>query len=287
MLRLHRIDTQRDRADDDAGVFWLEFVVDDSDNPLRPYHGREWETPPPRIENGVEVPRGAFYEPPASVVKEVPSTDSVQQLNLGAIALGPAKGGKKPRKKQVMWEVIRSLTPDDYTLLNTSLPAQRASLTQIRHSHHQLAQLLSEGRQQSEAALLTGYNPAYVSVLKDDPSFQDLIAYYAAQQELVYVDVLERMKSLGLSTVDELQNRLEEDSTSFTNRELLDQVEMMLVKPMVATRGGILPGNAAGVNAANSGVSISVNFIGQSSPKAQPDDIKVRPVVDVKAERLD
>jgi hypothetical protein len=234
-----------------------------------------------------EPPRGAFYEPPPTSVKE--AADSVKQLDLGAIALGPARGGKKPRKKQVIWEVIRSLNAEDMTLLNTSLPSPRASLTQIRHSHHQLAQLLSEGRQQSEAALLTGYSPTYVSVLKDDPSFQELISYYAAQQELVYVDVLERMKSLGLSTVDELQNRLEEDSTQFTNRELLDQVEMMLVKPMVATRGGILPGQAGGPNAANGGVSINVNFIGQTSPHSQPDNLKDRPgpVVDVKSERID
>jgi hypothetical protein len=215
-------------------------------------------------------------------------TDSVQSLNLAMISMAPARGGKKPRKKQVIWEVIRSLKPEDMTLLNTSLPSPRASLTQIRHSHHQLAQLLSEGRQQSEAALLTGYSPTYVSVLKDDPSFQDLIAYYAAQQELVYVDVLERMKSLGLSTIDELQNRMEEDASSFTNRELMEQAELMLVKPMVATRGGILPGNAAGQNAANGGVSINVNFIGQTSPHSQPDNLKDRPgpVVDVKSERI-
>lgn len=274
------------------------------DNPLRPKPGSQWKTPAPRIENGVEVPRGAFYEPPslhdAQAAKPLTAdaTDSVQALDLGAIALGPARGGKRPRKKQVIWEVIRSLTPDDFSLLNTTLPSPRASLVQIRHSHHQLAQLLSEGRQQSEAALLTGYSPTYVSVLKDDPSFQELVAYYAAQQELVYVDVLERMKSLGLSTVDELQNRLEEDSTQFTNRELLDQVEMMLVKPMVATRGGILPGHAA---PSGSGVSVNVNFIGQSSPQAQPDGLQnqrpqglqqpghpVEPftIIDVKAEDI-
>ena len=230
----------------------------------------------------MEVPRGAFYESPR------PSTDSVKELH---VALLPAKGGRRPRKKSVMWEVIRSLTLEDIPLLNTSLPAPRATLSQIRHTHHQLARLLAEGRANNDAALLTGYSPTYVSILKDDPSFQDLVAHYTMQEELHHVDVLERMKMVGLATLDTLQERLEEDPNGFTNRELMEQAELMLVKPMVATRGGILPGVAAGP--ASNGVSISVNFIGQQTPKPQPEDILKHPgspseqVIDVKAERIE
>jgi hypothetical protein len=243
--------------------------------------------------DGLEVPKGAYFVYPAALAplgvtpsdeagklnREPPGgwpkvgADSVRDLDLSL--LRPARGGRKPRKKQVMWEVIRSLTPEDIPLLNTTLPAPRATLVQIRHTHHQLARLLSEGRSNSDAALLTGYSPTYVSVLKDDPSFQELVAHYGMQEELYHVDVLERMKMVGLTTLDTLQERLEEDSSSFTNRELMEQAELMLVKPMVATRGGILPGVAAGP--ASNGVSINVNFIGQSTPRSQPEDILKHP----------
>jgi hypothetical protein len=216
----------------------------------------------------------------------------VAELDLPLLhaSIGSGRGGRKPRKKTVMWEVLRSLTiPDDLPLLSTALPTPRATLTQIRYSHHQLARLLAEGRQQSDAALLTGYSPAYVSVLKDDPSFQELITHYAMQEEMHHVDVLERMKTLGLSTLDTLQTRLEEDSDSFTNRELMEQAELMLVKPMVATRGGIPIGATSG-SSASGGVSVHVNFIGSSSPQPQPEGIQTKPggpTIDLKADRVD
>ena len=243
--------------------------------PSLPYRNWEGQPPPPPL-GVIDVPKGAYFIYPAP-----PSTPSEAELSgLSADllkpenALRPARGGRKPRKKSVIWEVVRSLTPEDITLLNTTLPAPRQTLSQIRHSHHQLAQLLAEGKPNSEAALLTGYSPTYISILKDDPTFQELVAYYSAQTELVFVDVLERMKALGLSTLDELQARLEADPSDFSNRELMEQVELMLVKPMVATRGGILPGNAAGSNVANSGVTLNVNFIGSTAPKPQPEDLQ-------------
>jgi hypothetical protein len=136
---------------------------------------------------------------------------------------------------------------------------------------------------------LTGYTPAYVSVLKDDPSFQELVAHYAMQEELHHVDVLERMKMLGLHTLDTLQERLETEPDAFSNRELMEQAELMLVKPLVATRGGILPGVAAGPS--SNGVTVSVNFIGSASPQPQPSDLQTRPdppppIIDLQAEKV-
>lgn len=205
-------------------------------------------------------------------------------------ALGPAKGGKKPRKA-ILWEVIRSLRPPSVTpsgdtdpgdlpLLSQSLPAARQNLTQIRHSHHQLAQMLATGTKQEECALITGYSPVYISILKGDPAFKDLISYYSAQREVIFVDAIERMRSLGLSTLDELQARLEEDPSQFTNRELFEQAELTLVKPMAATRGVIPLGGPRAPDGSASGVQVNVNFI-QTAHKGdtplQPDIIDMKP----------
>lgn len=167
---------------------------------------------------------------------------------------GRFEGGRKQRK-MVVWEIVRSLrVPDDLHFLTESLPAPRATLKQIRHNHHQLAQLLAQGTSQVEASRLTGYNNAYICVLESDPTFKELVSYYTSQRELAFVDVVERMRSLGLSTLDELQNRLETDPNSYSNRELMEQAELTLIKPMAASRGEIKPQTG-------SGVSVNVKFV--------------------------
>lgn len=188
----------------------------------------------------------------------------------GPGGLGEPKGRKAA--KMIAWEVIRSLrVPDDLHFLTESLPAPRANLTQIRHSHHQLAQLMAQGTDQVECSRLTGYNNAYISVLKGDPTFKELIAYYSSQRDQAFVDVVERMRSLGLSTLDELQARLENDPGSYSNRELMEQAELTLIKPMAASRGQIQPGQAG-----NTGVSVNVKFV-----QAAPAGATEGPIIDV------
>lgn len=149
--------------------------------------------------------------------------------------LPPKRGGRVPRR--VRWEVVRSLrVPDDLPLLleRTPVPGGVPVLKQIRHSHHQLARLLATGTDIAEAALITGYNPSYISKIKTDPSFCSLLEYYHEQREQLFVDVVERMRTLGLSTLDELQNRLEEEPDEWSRRELMEMAELMLVKPAAA-----------------------------------------------------
>jgi hypothetical protein len=140
--------------------------------------------------------------------------------------------------------------------------------------------MLATGTKQEECALITGYSPVYISIIKTDPTFQDLISYYTAQRELVYVDAIERMRTLGLNTLEELQSRLEEDPSAFTNRELFEQAELTLIKPMSATRGIIPAGGARANDGSGSGVQVNVNFIQtqprEPSPK-QPDIIDMKP----------
>lgn len=147
--------------------------------------------------------------------------------------LPPARGGRVPQR--VEWEVVRSLrVPDDLPLLLERQPKRASSLKQIRHTHHQLARLIAVGSADAEASQITGYSPAYISKIKKDPSFEELVEYYAVQKEQIFVDVVDRMRVLGLSTLDELQNRLEEEPEEWSRRELMELAELMLVKPAAA-----------------------------------------------------
>lgn len=129
-------------------------------------------------------------------------------------------------------------------------------LKQLRHAHHQLARLLASGQDQNEIALITGYSPCYISTIKNDPQFAELMATYAGQRQLAFVDVLERMKSLGLSCMEELQERIADDAGSWSNREMMELAELLLIKPHKAA----VASPAAGVSAP--AVSINVKFVG-------------------------
>jgi len=141
--------------------------------------------------------------------------------------------------------------------------------------------MLAQGTKQEECSALTGYSPSYISILKTDPTFQELIAHYTTQRELLFVDVIERMRSLGLSTLDELQRRMEEDPDNFSNRELFEQAELLLVKPMSATRGLVRPGESAAQG--TGGIQVNVNFIKSETPHPGNDSIRNPVTIDIES----
>jgi len=136
------------------------------------------------------------------------------------------------------------------------------AISSIKHSHHQLAQALAQGRSAIEASLLTGYSQSRISVLQNDPTFCDLLAYYTTQREAIFVNVLERMKVLGLSTLDELTRRLEESGERFSARELMELAKLTLVEGRAGPGG---PGASASASPAG-GVALTVNFVSPESP---------------------
>ena len=177
--------------------------------------------------------------------------------------IGPARGGKRPGR-ELSFVIVRGLTPDDMHELETPSPlgSQPIPIQQLRASHHQLAQLLAQGRPDTEVSLITGYSQSRISILKKDPTFQELLAGYKDIRERTFADTLERMKVLGLSSLDELQERLEASPERWTNRELMEMADLMLVKPQ--QKLSQLAGNAV---TGQSPVSINVQFVESKTPK--------------------
>jgi hypothetical protein len=156
-------------------------------------------------------------------------------------------------RKPIDWRVVRSLTPADIPLLanpprgDALVPRQ----TVIRHSHHMLAQCIAKGMDDTEASLISGYAPSYISFMRGDPAFQELLATYGAEREAVFVDVLERMKALGLHTLEELQARLEDQPDKFSNRELQELARMLLIESKQKDLGG----------GGGPGVAVAISFV--------------------------
>lgn len=171
--------------------------------------------------------------------------------DLEALAIGRAK-----RTGQEI-EFVRELTPGDLALLldgarGTYVVPSRVT---IRHSHHQLARLVVTGVSNEEAAYITGYNPAYISQLRNDPAFCELMAHYGAMVEQQFVDVHARLSILGMDTIEELAERMRLNPASFTVPQLLAMAEFAFDRSSAPAKGGP---KARGGNAA--GIAINVHF---------------------------
>lgn len=184
---------------------------------------------------------------------------------LTELDLGSGVGGRrKPEPLEI--ELIRSLTPSDLAAIQHP-PAGTAIIPmvrQLRHSHHRLAELVAAGRPPAEIAIITGYSPSYISGLKGDPAFNELIAYYEFQKREIFADAMERLKLLGLDAVEHLHARLNDPEKTWSNKELMDLVEMSLVAPAQAKP---IPGQGGSISSAN--LSLEVKFVGASPRDGQ------------------
>lgn len=136
--------------------------------------------------------------------------------------------GKRPQPAAVSY--VRDLGPEDAELITNppALGSQTPSLVRLRTAHHALARLLAEGVPAVQASAITGYSLSRITILQADPAFADLLSYYKGQVAEKYLDVHERLGVLGMTAVEELQERLEERPEEFKNRELMELAEMAL-----------------------------------------------------------
>lgn len=150
----------------------------------------------------------------------------VKEIGLGL----PTARGRRPGSAFEVGET-RPLTAEDVVAARTGahLPTSTPpALQKLRSRHHQLAQLLSSGMTDNQVSLALGYSPSRISILKADPAFRELLAYYEKQHEALHLDVQERLITLGLDTIEVLQQRLDDDPDEFSARELREMAEMAL-----------------------------------------------------------
>jgi hypothetical protein len=149
---------------------------------------------------------------------------------------------------------LRDLAPEDAAgLLDRPLAAMGTrAVTRIRTTHHMAARLLAEGRASVEVGAMTGYTPARINQLQKDPTFQELVAHYKDQVEAKYLNVHERLASLGIRVTEEIMERLEEDPDSFSNEELRKLAESTL------DRGGYGPQSKRVIDVNSRSVSLTL-----------------------------
>jgi hypothetical protein len=144
----------------------------------------------------------------------------------GAEALSAAGISKRGRTQPLNLAVMRNLTKEDVVKqqsaevgVSTTPPIQK-----LRASHHRLAQLLAQGIKDVEVSRITGYSQSRISILKNDPSFRELLANYKETVADAFSETVEKMKHVTDDALDIIHERLLDEPESFGNGLLIDLI---------------------------------------------------------------
>lgn len=149
---------------------------------------------------------------------------------------------------------VREIVPEDVPqiLARPAAPPADRPMLRIRHQHHMAAKLLADGRPPAEISLITGYSTARLGQLQKDPAFAELLAHYKDQSVERWLNVHERLASLGIAVTEELMERLESAPDDFSNEELRRLAETLL------DRGGYGPKSTRDVNLRSENLSVTL-----------------------------
>lgn len=179
-------------------------------------------------------------------------------------AITPPGRGRRPAI--ITYGIPRQLEEPDIARLweGGAGNAGFSRIKSLRYNHHMLAKAVASGRSLLECSQLTGLNISRISDLKNDPAFQELVSFYADELHQVFVNVHERMATLGTSVLEELQERFETTPESFTKRELMELFTTVADRSIPTAKGGPSPQANTGGGGAN--LALQINFV---SPQGQ------------------
>lgn len=169
------------------------------------------------------------------------SDEILDEIDLDLFELPRVGPGRQPAN--VTMEFERELSPADLRM-PAVMPQTSPSIKKIRDTHHALARVLATGVKEAEASLITGYALSRISILKADPQFQQLLAFYREGATAAQTEFKDRMAMVGMSALSELAERIEDEPEKISTALLKD-----IVKDL-ADRTGHAPnkGSVGGVN---------------------------------------
>lgn len=131
------------------------------------------------------------------------------------------------KRRDVSATAVRGLTSEDLvTLMDGEKGSQAPALKRISERHHALARLLAGGTPPGEAALIAGYDNSRVSILQNDPAFNELVEFYREDITRELRGLHERMYGLALDAADVLQDRLEDEPEKVSVGQLLEVLKI-------------------------------------------------------------
>lgn len=124
--------------------------------------------------------------------------------------------------KVVEASAVRELRESDLAMLATERGIKPSHIQRLTDRHHALARCIATGMSAEEAGLCTAYTPSRISILKGDPAFEELVAFYRGDKGAQVQDLGEKLLSITRDAADVMQSRLEDTPEAFTVGELTD-----------------------------------------------------------------
>lgn len=118
--------------------------------------------------------------------------------------------------QSLIFEIEKELTQQDVIELGNMEPVRSAPppLQRLRPVHHEIARLKAQGYKDTEIAIQVGRNVQRIRDYETDPTFRELVAYYAAQRTDLELEDGRRIRSklveLSEVAIDEVQDRLDD-----------------------------------------------------------------------------
>ena len=134
---------------------------------------------------------------------------------------------------------VRELDSTDIALLAEEKGSTAPPLKRLSERHHALARCLASGMADGDAAITCGYVLSRVSILKADPAFQELLAFYRQNVTDKYLDMHGVLAGLSLDAAMELRERLEADTQA--EDKTLSVGQLIELTKMGADRTGYGP----------------------------------------------
>lgn len=115
--------------------------------------------------------------------------------------------------KKLVYAVGRELTSEDINKLNVERGVQKPlpSIKRLSDRHKNLARLLAAGKSDWDAALICGYTAAYVSILKTDPAFIELMKIYGEERDIQFKTATEMLAGMSVDALHIIQEHMEND----------------------------------------------------------------------------
>ena len=130
--------------------------------------------------------------------------------------------------REVEFEVLGGLSTEDLAVLEVEeRPAGQApAVRRISDRHHALARALAGGMTETEAAVCVGLSINRVSILKDDATFKELVAFYKEKVDAAYVGMHETLAGISLDAAILLRERMEDEPEKLSVTQLVELTKL-------------------------------------------------------------
>lgn len=160
----------------------------------------------------------------------------------------------RPVRTHIEITDIREVTRADLSIL--AAPRPNLSLQALRDTHHRVARAVASGLSNIEVAETCGKSANYISLLKGDPAFMELVAHYRAMVTAEWKEaadpVVSFMRTNALKAQAMISDKLD---AAIENNEFLPTRDLLGIAEFGSDR--------TGYGKVNKNVNINVDFAAQ------------------------